>query len=41
MQIDIDERILDRGNNIEVKKNKDGQIVVLEVKKVVVQRVGK
>jgi hypothetical protein len=39
MQIDIDERILDRGNNIEVKKNKDGQIVVLEVKKIVVQRV--
>lgn len=41
MQIEIDERILDRGNNIEVKKNRDGQIVVMEVKKVIVQRVGK
>lgn len=41
MTIEIDERILDRGNNIEVKKNRDGQIVVMEVKKVVVQRVTK
>jgi|LSQX01.2.fsa_nt_gb hypothetical protein len=38
MQIEIDERILDKGNNIEVKKNRDGQIVVMEVKKVIVQK---
>jgi hypothetical protein len=39
MQIEIDEKILDKGNNIEVKKNRDGQIVVMEVKKTIVQRV--
>ena len=39
MLIEIDERILDKGNNIEVKKNRDGQIVVMEVKKVIVQKV--
>ena len=39
MLIEIDERILDQGNNIEVKKNRDGQIVVMEVKKVIVQKV--
>jgi hypothetical protein len=39
MQIEIDEKILDKGNNIEVKKNRDGQIVVMEVKKVIVEKI--
>ena len=37
VNIEIDERILDR--LIEVKKNRDGQIVVMEVKKVIVEKI--
>lgn len=39
--LDIDEKHLDNGNNFEVKKNKDGNIVVLEVTKKIVQRIDK
>lgn len=39
MLIEIDERILDKGNNIEVKKNRDGEVIVMEVTKKIVRRV--